>query len=170
LVELVGPTMGVIDQELQKLKDFVGDKPAIDVPDVDGLTGRSRSANVFKIMDAIGDGKPAAALKILDGLFEEGEAPLMVLGALGSQLRKLARAARMHNSKMNLDEALTKAGVPTWPQARESARKQMRHLGMNRLLMLYDWLLETDSGLKGGNPLPDRLQIERLLVRLARPR
>lgn len=170
LVELVGPTMGVIDQELQKLKDFVGERPAIDVPDVDGLTGRSRSANVFKIMDAIGDGKPAAALKILDGLFEEGEAPLAVLGALGSQLRKLARAARMHNSKMNLDDALTKAGVPTWPQARESARKQMRHLGMNRLLKIYDWLLETDAGLKGGNPLPDRLQIERLIVRLARPR
>src|SRR5918993_3382365 len=51
LVELVGPSMGVLDQELQKLKDYVGDRPAIDVPDVDGLTGRSRGANVFKILD-----------------------------------------------------------------------------------------------------------------------
>lgn len=170
LVELVGPAMGVIDQELQKLKDFVGDRPTIDVPDVDGLTGRSRGANVFKILDAVGDGKPAAALKILTELFEEGEAPLAILGAMGSQLRKLARAARMHKGGMNLDEALTKGGVPSWPQARDSARKQMRHLGMGRLLKIYDWLLETDSGLKGGSPLPDRLQIERLVVRLARPR
>src|SRR4051812_28137035 len=168
LVELVGPAMGVIDQELQKLKDFVGEKPAIDVPDVDGLTGRSRGANVFKILDAVGDGKPAAALQILSELFEEGEAPLAVLGALGSQLRKLARAARMYKQGTPFDEALTKAGVPTWPQAREAARKQMRHLGADRLYKLYDWLLETDAGLKGGNPLPDRLQIERLVVRLAR--
>jgi DNA polymerase-3 subunit delta len=168
LVELVGPAMGVIDQELQKLKDYVGDRPTIDVPEVDGLTGRSRAANVFKILDAVGDGKPAAALKILSGLFEEGEAPLAVLGALGFQLRKLARAARMHQQKVALEDALTKAGVPTWPQARESARKQMRHLGMNRLLKLYDWLLEVDGGLKGGSPLPDRLQLERLVVRLAR--
>jgi DNA polymerase-3 subunit delta len=170
LVELVGPTMGVLDQELQKLKTFVGDRPAIDVPDVDALTGRSRGANVFKILDAIGDGQPAAALKIVTELFEEGEAPLAVLGALGFQVRKLARAARMHKQGATLEEAMTRAGVPTWPQARDSARKQLKHLGRARLEKLYDWLLETDSGLKGGNPLPDRLQIERLIVRLARPR
>jgi DNA polymerase III subunit delta len=170
LVELVGPTMGVLDQELQKLKDFVGDRPAIDVPDVDELVGRSRGANVFRILDAVGDARPAAALKILTELFEDGEEPLRLLGAIGSQLRKLARAARMHKQGMPLDDALTKAGVPTWPQARDAARNQMKHLGWNRLDKLYDWLLETDSGLKGGSPLPDRLQIERLIVRLARPR
>src|SRR6478672_1652538 len=117
LVELVGPTMGVLDQELQKLKDFVGERPAIDVADVDELTGRSRGANVFKIMDAVGDGKPAAALKILTELFEEGEAPIAVLGALGSQLRRLAKAARLNKQGMNLEESMTKAGVASWPQA-----------------------------------------------------
>jgi DNA polymerase III subunit delta len=170
LVELVGPAMGVIDQELQKLKDFVGERPVIDVPDVDELTGRSRGANVFKIMDAVGDGQPAAALKILGELFEEGEEPLRLLGALGSQLRKLARAARMTRQGVNLEEAMTKSGVAAWPQARDSARRQMKHLGLNRLDRIYDWLLETDSGLKGASPLPDQLQIERLIVRLARPR
>lgn len=170
LVELVGPTMGVLDQELQKLKDFVGDRPAIDVPDVDELTGRSRGANVFKILDAIGDGKPAAALKILTELFEEGEAPIAILGALSAQVRRLARAARLHKQGANLEEALTNAGVASWPQARDGARKQLKHLGMNRLERLYDWLIETDSGLKGGSPLPDRVQLERLVVRLARPR
>jgi len=170
LVELVGPAMGVIDQELQKLKDFVGERPVIDVPDVDELTGRSRGANVFKIMDAVGDGQPAAALKILGELFEEGEEPLRLLGALGSQLRKLTRAARMTRQGVNLEEAMTKSGVAAWPQARDSARRQMKHLGLNRLDRIYDWLLETDSGLKGASPLPDQLQIERLIVRLARPR
>jgi DNA polymerase III subunit delta len=168
LVELVGPAMGVLDQELQKLKDFVGDRPAIDVPDVDELTGRSRGANVFKILDAVGDGKPDVALKILSGLFDEGEAPLGILGAMGSQLRKLARAARMFQQGTPIEEAMNKAGVATWPQAREAARKQMKHLGRDRLNKLYDWLLETDGGLKGGSPLPDRLQLERLVVRLAR--
>ena len=93
-----------------------------------------------------------------------------MLGALGFQLRKLARAARMSKQGTNLEEAMSKAGVGAWPQARDEARKQMKHLGWNRLDKVYDWLLEIDSGLKGGNPLPDRLQIERLIVRLARPR
>lgn len=170
LVELVGATMGVLDQELHKLRDFVGDRPTIDVADVDELTGRSRAANVFKIMDAVGDGQPATALKILAELFDEGEPPLKLLGALGHQLRRLARAARIHKQGVALDEAMSKAGVASWPQARTSAHKQMKHLGWNRLDKLYDWLLEIDSGLKGGNPLPERLQIERLIVRLARSR
>jgi DNA polymerase-3 subunit delta len=170
LVELVGATMGVLDQELQKLKDFVGERPAIDVKDVDELTGRSRGANVFKIMDAVGDGQPKVAIKILTELFEEGEEPLKLLGALGYQLRKLARAARMHKQGAGLDEALGKAGVPNFPQARDGAKKQLKHLGWNRLDKIYDWLLETDSGLKGGSPLPERLQMERLVVRLARSR
>ncbi|HEX3150642.1 MAG TPA: DNA polymerase III subunit delta [Gemmataceae bacterium] len=170
LVELVGPAMGVLDQELQKLADFVGAKPAIDIPDVDGLTGRSRGANVFKILDAVGDAKPTTALKILSELFEEGEAPLAMLGALGSQLRKLARTARIYKQGTPIDEAMNRAGVASWPQAREQARKQLKHLGAERLDKLYDWLLETDAGLKGGSPLPDRLQLERLVVRLARSR
>jgi DNA polymerase-3 subunit delta len=148
----------------------VGDRPAIEPKDVDELVGRSRGANVFKIMDAVGDGQPSAALLILSELFEEGEEPLKLLGALGFQLRKLAKTARMYAQGVPLDEALSKAGIPNFPKARDGAKKQMKHLGRARLDKLYDWLLELDSGLKGGNPLPDRVQMERLIVRLARER
>lgn len=170
LVELVGAQMGVLDMELDKLAAYAGDRPAIELADVDALVGRSRAANVFKIMDAVGEGKPAEALKILAELFEEGEAPLAVLGALGAQLRRLATAARLHKLGAGLDDAMDRAGVAKWPQARESARKQMKHLGWGRLDKLFDWLVEADAGMKGGSPLPDKLQLERLIVRLARPR
>jgi DNA polymerase-3 subunit delta len=170
LVEFVGPQMGLLDGELNKLTIYVGDKPAIESADVDALVGRSRAANVFKIMDAVGEGKPAEALTILSELFEEGEAPMMILGALGSQLRKMGMAARLNKLGTPLDEAMDRAGVAKWPQARDSARKQMKHLGWNRLDKLYDWLVELDLGLKGGSPLPDKLLLERLIVRMARAR
>ena len=60
------------------------------------------------------------------------------------------------------------AGVPAFPKARDETRKQLKHLGRQRLDTLFDMLIELDSGLKGSNPLPERLQIERLIVRLAR--
>jgi DNA polymerase-3 subunit delta len=170
LVELVGPRMGLLDSELEKLSIYAGDRPSIEMGDVDALVGRGRAANVFKIMDAVGDGKPALALRILNELFEEGEAELAILGALGAQLRRLALTARQHRLGKPLDDAMDDAGVAKWPQARDAARKQMKHLGMNRLESLYDWLLAADLGMKGGNPLPDRLQLERLIVRMARPR
>jgi len=34
---------------------------------------------------------------------------------------------------------------------------------------LYDWLLEVDLGIKGSNTLDPGTQLERLIVRLARP-
>jgi DNA polymerase III subunit delta len=170
LVELVGTSLGLLDSELAKLSSYVGDKDSIELADVDALVGRSRAANVFKIMDAVGDAKPAAALGILGELFEEGEAPLAILGALGSQLRKLGTASRLHKQGASVEEAMDRAGVAKWPQGRDSARKQMKQLGFSRLDKLFDWLVEADQGMKGGSPLPSELLLEKLIVQMARPR
>src|SRR5262245_22467554 len=170
LVELVGPAMGLLDQELGKLASAVGAKPVITAEDVEKLVGRSKSAEVFRIMDAIGEGKPGEALSILEDLFAEGEDPMAVLGPLTAQLRKLAAVGRLTAEGLPLGEAMNVAKVPAWPRARESFERQLRHLGRRRLEKLTDWLYEINFGLKGGNPLPERVQVERLVVMLARPR
>jgi DNA polymerase-3 subunit delta len=166
LVELVGDEMGLLDSELNKLAIYVGDNPSIASQDVDQLVGQNRGANVFKILDAIGDRKPAEAIRIVEELLEEGESPLAILGALGSQLRKLGMAARLHKQGAALDGAMKEAGVFPW--AKENTQKVMRHLGWSRLDKLFDWLIETDLGLKGETPLPEEAVLERLIVLLAR--
>ena len=45
----------------------------------------------------------------------------------------------------------------------------LRHLGRRRLDRVYDWLLEADLGMKGDSQLPERTQLERLIIRLALP-
>lgn len=170
LVDLVGPQLGLLDQELAKLATAVGPKPRIDPEDVDRLVGRSRSANVFRILDAVGEGRPAEALQVLAELFADGEDPLAVLGPLSAQLRKLAAVNRQVALGLSLGPAMDAAGVPKWPQARQATERQLRHLGRRRLDQLADWLVDINLGLKGGNPLPPRLQLERLVVKLARPR
>ncbi len=168
LVELVGPTMGLLDQEIAKLAVAVGEKPAIDAETVDRLVGRSRSANVFRIMEAVGEGKPAQALAILEELFAEGEDPMAVMGPLTWQLRMLASVGRYLTSGQSLDSAIASANVPRYHS--EGYAKQARWLGKNRLGKLTEWLVELNHGLKGGNELPPRVQLECLIVKLARPR
>ncbi len=168
LVELVGGEMGLLDQEIAKLAVYVGDAKAITREDVDLLVGRSRAAETFKIFDAIGGGRPAEALAILGRLFEQGEEPLQVLGAFSWQLRRLAQVSRHVGRGKSLAAALEEAGVP--PFARAGVERQLRHLGRRRLDRLYDWLLEADLGMKGFSGLPPRVLLERLVVRLARPR
>lgn len=165
LIDLAGADMGQLDQELQKLAIYVGDRARIESADVDQLVGRSRAENIWKIFDAIGEGRTGDALKLLDRLFDQGEEPMRILGAFGTQLRKLAQAGRLGMQGVSLGAALTRAGVP--PFAVAGAERQLRHLNRRRVAKLLDWLLEINMGLRGGSPLPERIQFERLVLRLA---
>ena len=169
LVELVGTAMGLLDQEIEKLSVAVGAKP-IEPADVDRLVGRSSSANVFKILDAIGEGRPKAALGILQLLLNEGEDPMAILAPLASSLRKLAAVGRSVANRESLGQAMDNAGVMKWQDARVNAEKQVKWLGLRRLSQLTTWLVEIDLGFKGGSALPREVQLERLIVKLARPR
>jgi DNA polymerase-3 subunit delta len=166
LVDLTGTDMGQLEQELAKLAVYVGPGKRIDVGDVDLLVGRSQTASVFKVFDAIGAGKSAEALAILDDLLGDGEDPFRILGAFSLQLRRLAQVARLLVQKVKMSEALDRAGVPAWPAARQSCEQQLRHLGRQRAEQLFDWLVEIDLGFKGSSQLPPRTQLERLIVRL----
>jgi DNA polymerase-3 subunit delta len=167
LVDLVGPEMGQLDQELAKLAVYVGDAAGIDADDVDRLVGNSREENTWKLFDALAGARPAEALAVLDRALDQGDEPLRVLGAFSMQLRRLAQAHRLTQQGRPLAAALAEAGVP--PFAVRGGEEQLRHLGHRRAERLYDWLIETDLGLKGASQLPPRTLLERLVVRLARP-
>ena len=63
-MDLIGPEMGQLDQELRKLAVYVAKSAKIEVNDVDELVGRGRTANAFKIFDALAEGKVAEGLAI----------------------------------------------------------------------------------------------------------
>ncbi|MCU0704984.1 MAG: DNA polymerase III subunit delta [Fimbriiglobus sp.] len=170
LVELVGPSLGLLDMELAKLANSIGANAEITADDVNRMVVQTGPANVFHILDAIGDGQPAKAFGLLGRLLDGGDAPQEIFGALRVQLRKLASIGRLISQGQSLGPAMDAAGVPGWPQARQSAERQVRHLGRGRLLQIADWLVETDLGMKGGSPLPPRVQLELLLAKLAKPR
>jgi DNA polymerase III subunit delta len=167
LVDLVGARMGQLNQELNKLSLYVGAAPRIESADVDTLVGNSREENTFKIFDLIGSGRADKALTLLDHLFEQGEDPFKLLGAFSHQLRRFAKAGRLVARGTPIAAALTQVGVQ--PFAARANEAQMRHLGRRRVDRLFDWLLQTDLGFKGSSSLSPRLQLERLVVKLARP-
>jgi DNA polymerase-3 subunit delta len=167
LVDLVGPDMGLLAQEIAKLAVYVGEAARISPEDVDRLVGNNRAENTFKIFDLIGKGDAAGALTLLDRLFGQGEDPLRLLGAFGWQLRRLAQALRRSTLGTPVATALAEVGFP--PFKLRDCEQLLRHLGRRRLERLYDWLIEVDLGLKGASQLPPRTLLERLVVRLAVP-
>lgn len=170
LLAFIGNGMGLLASEIEKLAVAVGNKATIDPPDVENYVSRTKAADVFRILDFVGQNKPGEAIKFLRQLYDEGDDPLAVLGPLSYQLRKLATIDRFVGEGQSVAAAMDAAKVPKWGNVRGATQQQLNHLGRRRLGQLTEWLAEVNVGLKGGSALTEEVQLERLLVRLAKPR
>jgi DNA polymerase-3 subunit delta len=170
LVEMVGPELGLLDQELSKLALLVGDDKTITAEMVSRLVGGWRARTAWEMLDTALDGDAGGAMLHLERLLAAGEQPIAVLGQISASLRRLAAATRLvlqaeaAGRKIALPEALERAGLR--PFLLSKAERQLRRLGRHRGARLYRWLLEADLDLKGASAVPPRLILERLIVRL----
>ena len=164
LVELVGEELGMLDQELSKLASYVGAGAKIAFEDVQKLVGGWRTETTWAMTDAVRDNDLAFAIGALDQLLAAGEAPLKLLGGISYVFKKLALATELSRTAP-LDQAIRQVGL--FPQAIPASQAYLRRLGRTKAEQILNLLLTTDTGLKGSNRLPDRVQLEKLLVELA---
>ncbi|HEY4759972.1 MAG TPA: DNA polymerase III subunit delta [Thermoguttaceae bacterium] len=173
LVELVGPELGLLDQEVAKLVISVGEEKRITPELVGRYVGSWRAKTAWEMLDAALDGNVREALRQLDRLMTSGEQPVGILGQISASLRRFAAATRLvlqaetAGRRISLSQALERAGVKQF--VLQKAERQLRRLGRQRGAQLYQWLLETDLDLKGQSAMPARLIVERLILRLAAP-
>jgi DNA polymerase-3 subunit delta len=164
LVELVGGGLGQLSAEIDKLASYVGERTELSADDVDRLVAAGRVETVWKILDAAAAGDAATAVNILESLMSAGEQPVLIFGAISSQLRKLAKAHRLVAGGHSIQAALPKAGINFYT---DRASAHLRRLGRERLSRLFGWLTETDLGIKGDSNLPAQHLLQRLVVRVA---
>ncbi|SMC24885.1 DNA polymerase III, delta subunit [Desulfacinum hydrothermale DSM 13146] len=87
LAAKVGTDLQALERELEKLSLYVGDRPEILDGDVDAAVAHRHSDNIFKLMDYVGEKRPAEAFLCLRGLLQAGDAPLSILALLARQVR-----------------------------------------------------------------------------------
>ncbi len=164
LVELVGEELGMLDQELSKLASYVGAGAKIGFEDVQKLVGGWRTETTWAMTDAVRDGDLAFAINALDQLLTAGEASQKLLGGISFVFKKFAQATDLSRSSP-LDQALRQSGV--FPQAVGPSQSYLRRIGRSKAEQILNRLLSTDTGLKGGSRLPERIQLEKLLLELS---
>lgn len=171
LVEIMGPELGLIDQELAKLALMAGPERKITDEMVSQMVGGWRTRTTWEMLDAALAGDVGGALAQLDRLLASGEAPVGLLAQVSGSLRRLAAATRLvllaeaAGRRTTLRDALQGAGIR--PFVLQKTEQQLRRLGRQRGSQLYAWLLEADLDLKGDSQLSPRTVLERLIVRLA---
>lgn len=165
LVELAGTGLGQLSQELAKLASFVGERPQIKPDDVRQLVGGWKAEETWTMTNAVRDGNSELALTCLSKLLHAGEAAPKILGGLIYVFKKFAIATEQSRRKTPLRDALREAGV--FPRDLEISERYLKRLGRARADQLFARLADADRDLKGGSRIPDRLQLERLLLWLS---
>lgn len=176
MYELIGPALGILDQELSKLALFVEEGGKITSDMVRDVVGGWRTKTAWELIDAAVEGNAGEALRQLDALVHAGENALAIFGPFSWSLRRYATATRIVQSaerqqqRISLPTALEEAGFRKWPRnAIDDAQRHLRQIGRERADQLYRRLLQADLALKGthSHPLRARLVLEMLIVQLS---
>jgi DNA polymerase-3 subunit delta len=92
LAAAVGSEIGVLERELAKLHDFIGDRRQVGIADVEAAVGQITRQNRWDWFDLVGDGRLAEARAALPVLFDARESGVGLVLGLGTHFIRLALA------------------------------------------------------------------------------
>ncbi|TNF26074.1 MAG: DNA polymerase III subunit delta [Deltaproteobacteria bacterium] len=163
IVELVGPNLLRLRNTLEQLSLYAGANQAITPQAVEVCLSATRSHDVFELVDAVAEQRAGAALRHLQAMLGQREAPLKILAMLSRHFRTLWQLKALRERGASLDQATQEVGVhpftakKTWPQTQKFHDRTLR--------AVFERLYETDLALKS-SPIQNALLMERLVLDL----
>jgi len=112
LLEIVGSDLRLMDNEVEKLAVYVGEKKIIDIDDVNQATAWVREFNPFELDNSLEKADLRECLLVLDNLFKAGEKPEQILFRFVSYLRSILLARTRLEDKTADKKAIFKEIYP----------------------------------------------------------
>lgn len=161
--QFVGSNLGEINNEMLKLKQFIGNEQrAVSEDDVMRLVSRSRIDSVFDLANAIGRRDRAHALVCLANLLEHGQNEVGVLSLITRHVRILHSVREGIAAGLSGARLSTQAGVPQF--FLQEYVTQSRGWPPDRLTKTLQALHETDKALKS-SPVSSHIWLENFVIR-----
>lgn len=163
LIDITDGTMTSLAGEIKKICAYSG-SDTVKKSDIDAVVEPVLEAVVFNMTNQLSDGDYGAALVTLQKLLKLQEEPVLILGAIGANFRKMAAAKVLRNSGKNSSDLMRLCGMGEYP-----AKKTMSactRFSERFYAVAAELVLETDRGLKTSQDTPERL-LEVLIMRLA---
>lgn len=164
LVELLGDSLAVLQNEVDKLALLVGENSSITSESIESLTGRNRVFNVFGVFDAALTGQTDKAISRLRNMFaSDKSAEFTAVGAFEYQLNKMFKAKAMLQDHQSPAQVATKLRVFG---RKEDFFKIVGKLSQKQIGDMIQKLAETDFEIKTGVTTA-QVSIERLVLKLS---
>ncbi len=163
LTDLVGSDLWTMDRELEKLSLYTTGR-TIEESEIREMVSLVREASIFNAVDAMIDGRPEMALRLLQQLRSDGAALPYIVSMVERQLRLVCLARYWSEQRVPSEELAGKLGVPNFV-ARKTL-EQARRNSWPDLDRRYQRLLEVDLAFKTGRVDSEDLALEMLVVDL----
>ena len=156
LTDLVGNDLWTLEQELEKLSLYVSGRGSREIAeaDVQSMVSQVREASIFVAVDAMIDGRPTVALRLLHQLKEDGREAPYIIGMVERQLRLLALARDAIDQGVAAGEIGGRLGVSSDFVVRKTLEQARRH-PLPDIVWRYNRLLEADLAIKQGQLEPE---------------
>ncbi|MBN2006130.1 MAG: DNA polymerase III subunit delta [Anaerolineae bacterium] len=166
LAQNIGPNLYLLDQEIQKLLLYCGDRKTISLEDVQVMVPYIQSADViFNLVDAIGRRNPRGAAQYLHRLLDVGEHPLGIFGMVVRQFRLLIQVHWLNEQRYSESEIASRLKIH--PFVAKKVREQASQFTAEQLRLAYRMLLENDLAIKQGE-IPADAALDLLVAQLTR--
>ncbi len=190
LVSRIGPNARQLENEVEKLSLYVGDRPRIELDDVHAICSRNKSARAFALGDALGDRDLPRLLRRLDEelwsvKLDPQKSEIGLLYGLISKVRAMLLLKQMVDQgwiKPEADYPRFKAQLERVPQEQLpedrrfnplalnpyvlfKALSQVKHYTQSELIAAMDLLLQCNRRLVSSG-LDESLILQQTLVRI----
>jgi len=168
LVGLAGNNLRRLTNEIEKLCVAALPDSTITYELVDSLVPNSRQLSNFELTDYLFSKNKKQALRILNKILEDGAEPLMLLGLIASNFRRLFLSKELMRQGVERAEVARVLRLPYGKQ--EDFLATARRTDTKELAWIMQRIAETDVAIKtslgGGGNSGARLQIEILVCEL----
>ena len=155
LAEWVGQDRASLDNEVEKLAIYVGDREAITLADVSALVTSTAGPTPFALSDALTAGNSSSALTALGDMLTVRGEEFRTLGMIAWHLRRVVRAQQMVVGGQSADAAMRAVRIfYNKPQFAQLLKRRP----MAKLVRDFRRLLAADRAMKTGADATAALQ------------
>ncbi|MCJ8277714.1 MAG: DNA polymerase III subunit delta [Bdellovibrionales bacterium] len=161
LMQIVGPNLLEMKNEILKLGQYIGDREKITANDVMTVASRIKLQNVFDLTKAIGKNDQAHALMCLAQLLENGQNEVGIMSMVHRHIRLLRQTKQGEQQGFQGRQLSTFAGVPHFYLGEYTS--QARLWTERKIEKTYKVLCDTDRALKS-SPVSSHIWLENFIM------
>ncbi len=164
MADNTGHDMGIINNEVEKIILFCGDKKTVDVKDLEVILATGNRDTIFDLVEEIGKGNVQRSILLLGSLINNDNHPLAILKMISRQFRLISIAKEGFDKGYSRAEIGKKLGFK-YDFIINKIIEQARGWSSQSLGKVFEAIFETDYLLKSSR-VDGNVIMEELIFRL----